>query len=103
QLGPGTARLTVAARAQRDTRVRRRPFPDPRIFLATARDFSYDAGNPEAYDRVRRDLDNRRSVAVQKYLSAQTAGRPTAFEIVLHDPVPTYEAADPVNRSIRLF
>jgi hypothetical protein len=103
QFEQGSDKLTEGGRDQIDTLVRRRPFPDPRIFLATARDFNYDPANPEAYDRVRRDLDNRRSVALQKYLSAQTAGRPTAFEIVLHDPVPTYEAADPVNRSIRLF
>jgi hypothetical protein len=100
---PGNERLTEGGREQLDILVRRRPAPDPRIFLATARDMSYDAANPEGYDKARRDLDNRRAAAVQKYLAAQTAGRPTAFEIVLHDPMPSYEFADPVNRSIRLF
>src|SRR5262249_50293379 len=41
--------------------------------------------------------------AIQKYVSAQTAGRPQTFEIVIHDPMPVGDHADPVNRSIRLY
>jgi hypothetical protein len=103
QFEPGTDKLTDGGKDQLDVLVRRRPAPDSRIFLATARDFSYDPANPEVFDRTRRDLDNKRAAAVQKYLAAQTAGRPMAFEIVLHDPTPAFEYADPANRSIRLF
>jgi hypothetical protein len=102
QFETGTDRLTEGGKDQLDTLVRRRPCPDPRIFLATARDVPYDPANPDAMVEARRDLDNRRAAAVQKYLSAQTAGRPTAFEIVVHDPMPVGEQGDPVNRSIRL-
>jgi hypothetical protein len=103
QFEPGTDKLTESGMDQLDTLMRRRPSPDPRIFLATARDIRFDVANPEALVEVRRDLDNRRAAAVQRYLSAQTAGRPTGYEIVVHDPMPVSDHADPVNRSIRLY
>ena len=98
----GTDRLTDAGRDQLDTLVRRRPVPDPRIFLATARDLAYEPANPDAYKNAQDKLNNERSIAVQKYLGGQTGGRPMQFEVVVHDPMPVGEAADPSNRSIRL-
>ena len=103
QFEPGSDKLTEGGRDQLDTLMRRRPYPDPRIFLATARDVAYNPDNPDALDAARRDLDNRRAAAVQKYLAAQTAGRPMGFEVVVHDPMPVSDAADPVNRSVRLY
>jgi uncharacterized membrane protein YgcG len=102
QFEPGTDRLTAGGMDQLDTLVRRRPVPDPRVFLATSRDLEYQQGNPDAYKAAQDDLNNKRSIAVQKYLSAQTGGRPMQFEVVVHDPMPVSEHADPVNRSIRL-
>jgi hypothetical protein len=102
QFEAGTDRLTDSGRDQLDTLIRRRPAPDPRIFLATARDVGYDPNNPDGLVDARRDLDSRRAAAVQKYVSAQTAGRPMQFEVVIHDPMPVGEAGDPANRSIRL-
>ncbi len=102
QFEPGTDRLTQAGQDQLDVLLRRRPVPDPRIFLATARDLGYDPGNPDALASARSDLDNRRAAAVQRYIWAQMAGRPMPFEIVVHDPMPVGEHADPANRSIRL-
>jgi hypothetical protein len=102
QFESGTDRLTEAGKDQLDILIRRRPVPDPRIFLAEARDVGYEPGNPDALDAARKDLDNRRSVAIQKYLGAQTAGRPMQFEVVVHDPMPVGEHADPANRAIRL-
>ncbi len=99
QFEEGKAELTASGRDQLDTLVRRRPVPDPRIFLAEARDIAYEPSNPDALDVARRDLDNRRSAAIQKYLAAQTAGRPMQFEVVVHDPMPVGEHADPANRS----
>ena len=98
----GSDRLTESGKDQLDSLVRRRPVPDPRVFLATARDIGYDAGNPEAYKTAQADLNNKRSAAVQKYLASQTGERPMQFEIVVHDPMPVGEHADPANRSIRL-
>ena len=99
----GTDELTNIGRDQIDTLVRRRPAPDPRIFLATARDLSYDPVNPGNYIEGRRTLDNSRAASVQRYLAAQTAGRPMQFEVVVHDPMPVGEHADPANKSIRLW
>lgn len=98
----GTDRLTASGLDQLDILVRRRPVPDPRIFLATARDLSFEPGNPDAYKAAQDDLNNKRSIAIQKYMSAQTGGRPMQFEVVVHDPMPVEEHADPANRSIRL-
>jgi hypothetical protein len=99
----GTDELTNIGRDQIDTLVRRRPYPDPRIFLATARDIPYDQANPSAFIETRRNLDNARAASVQRYLTAQTAGRPMQFEVVVHDPMPVGEHADPANKSIRLW
>jgi hypothetical protein len=99
----GTDKLTNGGMDQLDTITRRRPMPDPRIFIATARDLAYDPANPDALVEARVDLDNKRAAAIQKYVSAQTAGRPQTFEIVIHDPMPVGDHADPVNRSIRLY
>ena len=98
----GSDELTNIGRDQLDTLVRRRPYPDPRIFLATSRDIPYDAANPGAFVETRRNLDNARAAAIQKYVGAQTAGRPMQFEVVVHDPMPVGEHADPANKSIRL-
>jgi hypothetical protein len=69
-----------------DQLVRRRPEPDPRVFLATSRDITYNVDKPDEYAENRRDLDAKRSIAIQKYLAAQTAGRPMQFDILVHDP-----------------
>jgi len=102
QFEAATDRLTDSGKDQLDVLVRRRPVPDPRIFLATARDLGYDPGNPEAYRTAQDELNNKRSASIQKYLAAQTGGRPMQFEVVVHDPMPVGEHADPANRSIRL-
>lgn len=99
----GSDKLTAGGRDQLDILMRRRPMPDPRIFLATARDLAYDVENPDKFVEKRVELDNARSAAIQKYLSAQTAGRPCSFEVVVHDPMPVGDHADPVNRSIRFY
>jgi hypothetical protein len=102
QFESGSDRLNASGMDQLDTLVRRRPVPDPRIFLATSRDLGYDPGNPDAYKTAQDELNNKRSIAIQKYVGAQTGGRPMQFEVVVHDPMPVGEHADPANRSIRL-
>src|SRR5436309_16117298 len=49
----GTDELTNFGRDQIDTLVRRRPAPDPRIFLAASRDIPYDPANPRSYVETR--------------------------------------------------
>jgi hypothetical protein len=85
---PGTDKLTPLGWDKLDQLVRRRPQPDPRIFLATARDLSYNPAKSDDFADSRRDLDAKRSATIQKYLAAQTAGRPVPFEVLVHDPSP---------------
>ena len=92
----GTDKLNGAGMDKLDQIARRRPHPDPRVFLQTARDHAYDAAKPEEYAAKRQELDTRRVAAVQKYLSATLTGRPATFDIQIHDPaVPGIEGAAP--------
>ncbi len=86
QFEPGTDKLNALGQDKLDQLVRRRPEPDPRIFIQTARDLAYNADKPDELTDSRRDLDNRRGAAIQKYLTAQTAGRPMHFDVLIHDP-----------------
>ena len=95
----GSDKLTEGGRDHLNGLVRRRPNPDGRIYLATARDLGYDPANPQKYVDGRRDLDNRRVAAIQAYLGAQTAGRPMAFEVVVHDPMEVGLDGESMNRS----
>jgi hypothetical protein len=98
----GSDLLNASGRAQLDTLARRRPYPAGRLFLATARDVPYDVKAPEKMVELRRDLDERRIASIQRYLAAQTAGRPAQFEIVVHDPMEVGQSAHPANRSVLL-
>jgi hypothetical protein len=86
---PGTDKLTPLGWDKLDQLVRRRPQPDPRIFLATSRDLPFNPAKADDYADARRDLDAKRSATIQKYLASQTAGRPVPFEVLVHDPSPT--------------
>jgi hypothetical protein len=83
---PGTDKLNPSGLDKLDQIVRRRPEPDNRVFLATARDLTFNPEKSNDFADARRELDAKRSVAVQKYLTAQTAGRPMTFDLFVHDP-----------------
>jgi hypothetical protein len=92
----GTDKLNGAGMDKLDQIARRRPHPDPRVFIQTARDMIYDAGKPEEYAAKRQELDTRRVAAVQKYLSATLTGRSATFDVQVHDPaVPGIDGAAP--------
>ncbi|VTS08156.1 hypothetical protein [Tuwongella immobilis] len=84
---PGTDKLHPGGMEKLDNLIRRRPAPDGRLFLATARDLSYSEGEPALYAQQRQELDGKRIQAIQRYLNSQTAGRPMQFEVLVHDPV----------------
>ncbi|MFL5328317.1 MAG: hypothetical protein ACJ8C4_05340 [Gemmataceae bacterium] len=98
----GKDELNNSGRDHLDALMRRRPYPSGRIYLATARDIPYDPLNPEKFVEFRRDLDERRGAAIQRYLGAQTAGRPAQFEILVHDPAEVGQGAHPANRAVLL-
>ena len=82
---------------------RRRPYADPVVFLQTAHDIPYDPARPGNLPSQRGELDAKRAAAIKNYLVAETAGgRPTPFEVVVHNPPPDIGlAAVPVDNSIR--
>jgi hypothetical protein len=84
----GSARLNAAGMDKLDQLARRRPSPDGRIFLQTARDIAFDAEKPAAYGEARVKLDSDRVAAIQKYLSATLTGRAATFDVQVHDPAP---------------
>jgi hypothetical protein len=97
---PGTDRLNGLGMEHLAYIARRRPAPDPRVFLQTAQDVPYDPANPSAFVEARNSLDSRRRQAVEKYLIAQTASRPMTFEVGIHDPGDVALGAIPANMAI---
>src|SRR5262249_39285252 len=92
----GTDRLNGAGMDKLDQLARRRPHPDTRLFLQTARDIPYDAEKPNDYAMKRNDLDTKRIATMQKYLAATLTGRPVTFDIQVHDPAyPGIDGAAP--------
>jgi hypothetical protein len=68
---------------------RRRPNPDPKVYLQTSHDLAYNpAEPPEANAQARAELDAKRMQAVHKFLTARTAGRHLGYDFVIaiHDP-----------------
>jgi hypothetical protein len=97
---PGTDRLTPLGLDRLAYLARRRPCPDPNLWLQTAQDIIYDPAAPEKMAEAREDLDKKRCNAVQCFLVQQTAGRPMSFHIAVHDPAEVGLSAVPVNLSV---
>jgi hypothetical protein len=97
---PGTDRLTWGGLDHLAYLVRRRPYPDCQVFLQTAQDIPYDPAHPERFAELRCDLDARRIAAVQKYLTADAAGRHVDFQVTVIDPSDPGQSAIPVNLAI---
>jgi hypothetical protein len=98
---PGGDRLTPGGLEHLKYLARRRPCPDPVVFVETAQDVAYDPAAPEKYPEGRSDLNARRTAAVQKFLTAYTAGRDVAFNVVVHDPADVGMSAIPMGLSIQ--
>jgi hypothetical protein len=97
---PGTDKLTPLGLDRLAYIARRRPCPDPNMYLQTAQDVVYDPLAPEKMAEVRQDLDGKRKAAVMCFMAQQTAGRPMAFNITVHDPAEVGLSAVPVNLSV---
>jgi hypothetical protein len=98
---PGTDRLMPGGLDRLDYLVRRRPCPDGQVFLQTAHDIPYDPAAPEKFAQGRCDLDARRIAAIQKYLTAASAGRHIDFQVTVHDPGDPSISAIPGNIAVR--
>lgn len=101
----GTARLTPGGMDRLRTLIRRRPHPDPILYLATAggspEDLPYNQDTPpEAFAQVREKLNQARIESIQRFLAAQTVGRNLVFQVYVHDPAQPYVAATSMQRSV---
>ena len=94
----GTDKLTPAGMDKLATLARRRPHPDPVIYLATAGTDPASGDLADAADRNKKN--DARIAAIQKYLAAQTDGRGLAFQVYVHDPAEPYLNAGPMGRSM---
>jgi hypothetical protein len=97
---PGSDRLTPLGLDRLAYLARRRPQPDPNLFLQTAQDLVYDPALPEKMAEARQDLDEKRKAAVQRFLVQQTAGHPVPFNITVHDPAEVGQSAIPAGSSV---
>ena len=99
----GSDVLNPMGQAKLEYMVRRRPFPDPNVYLATAHDLVYDPNNPESYGQSRRTLDTKRVIAIRNYLQAQMVGRPMNFEIMIHDPFEVGQPSEAAAQSMHAW
>jgi hypothetical protein len=98
---PNTDKLTAAGIERLDYLARKRPAPDGKIYLQTARDVGYDQNDSTKLASTRSDLDQKRAVSVNRYLNAITAGRNVSFEVQIHDPADPSFGAQFVGNAIR--
>ena len=96
----GTDRLTPGGLDHLAYLARRRPHPDPIVFLQTAQDVPYNPAEPDKMVVARRELDDKRVQAIKNFLTAQTAGRAVDFQVLVHDPADVSQSAVPVSNSI---
>jgi hypothetical protein len=82
----GTDRLTGGGLEHLAYLARRRPAPDPVVYLQTAQDVAYDPAKPDEMAAKRQELDAKRVIAIQQFLTAQTGGRRGEFQVLVHDP-----------------
>ncbi len=81
---------------------RRRPSPDPVVYVQTAQDLTLDASNVDKFADDRSKLDGKRVEAMRKALAALTAGRGLNFEVLVHDPHEVGLSSIPMARQISL-
>jgi hypothetical protein len=96
----GTDKLTPGGQEYLAYLARRRPCPDPTVYLQTAQDIAYDPAAPDKFAEQRARLDSQRIRAVQNYLTAQTAGQHATFEVCVHNPPDVGIAAIPAGISV---
>ncbi|HEV8059146.1 MAG TPA: hypothetical protein VGP68_04715 [Gemmataceae bacterium] len=98
----GTDKLTPGGVQALAYLARRRPSPDPVIYVQTAQDLTLDAVTVDKFADERGKLDGRRVEAVRKSLAALTAGRGVNFEVLVHDPHEVGMTANFMARQVNL-
>jgi hypothetical protein len=99
-----TDRLTPGGQEHLKYLARRRPMPDPMIFVQTSEDVPYVQDRSEDFPARRAALDQKRVDAVRRYLIAQTAGgQPVPFEVMVHNPPDPGIAGAATEQSLKLL
>jgi hypothetical protein len=102
---PGTANLTPQGIDRLEYLVRRRPTPDPVIYLQTAQpsadDIRIDPTAPAKFAQDRATLDEKRKDALRAWLAALTSGRGLSFEVMVHDPPNVGVHASPMGIALQ--
>ncbi len=102
--GLPTEKLSAAGMQHLNYLSRRRPAPDPRVYLQTAQDIPMAPGmTPEKLAEARANLDSKRQASILRYLAAQTSGRNLGFEfqVLVHNPSEVGIAATPIGGNQR--
>jgi hypothetical protein len=97
----GTEKLTPGGIEHLARLARRRPCPDPVVYLQTAQDIPYDQVIPQKLAEERARLDGLRLQAIQNYLAQAGGSHPAPFQVVVHDPGLVDIAATPIGLSIQ--
>jgi len=97
----GSDKLTPGGQAKLGQLARRRPAPDPIVYIETAQDVGYDPANPDKTTQARKELDQKRADSVQKYLQAYAGSRGMSFQVLVHDPNEVSISAIPAAQSIQ--
>ncbi|MFO0796870.1 MAG: hypothetical protein U0804_05290 [Gemmataceae bacterium] len=85
-----TDKLNPAGQAKLDAIAQKRPQPDGKVYLQVARDVpAYGAGGLDTVGARRDELTAKRAETIRKYMAAQPALQPVAYEVFVIDaPVP---------------
>ena len=96
----GSDKLMPGGLAKLGQLARRRPAPDPIVYIETAQDIAYDAASPDKMAQARKELDQKRADAVQNYLVKYAGPRGLSFQVLVHDPSEVGISAVPAAISI---
>jgi hypothetical protein len=99
----GSDRLTPGGLEHLKYLARRRPHPDPIIWVQAAQDVGYDPAAAEQYTRKRFELTSSRVQAVQNFLTAYAAGSGAEFQVRVHDPAEAGQSAVGIGRAVQLM
>src|SRR5438552_11446634 len=97
----GTDKLTPGGLAKLGQLLRRRPAPDPVVYVQTAQDIPYDPASPDRFTQLRKELDDKRANSVQKYLQAYAGPRGLSFQVLIHDPNEVGMSSIPAGQAIQ--
>ena len=102
--GGPTEKLTPGGMEHLKYLARRRPVPDPHLFLQTANDIPGAGALPaDKLALARADLDSRRVAAIQRFMTGVMTSRNemVEFSVAIHDPGDVGLPATPITGNLK--